>query len=330
MRLSLLHVVVLLLYPVNGHPHFDESIEDSRLQDLVLEPEVGSGSRPWDISQPLNGVRFEHAKASSAASFDASAVQVSRLRRVRTHGSRSSSVSALSRLQTSRNPPFNASISPVKVAGGFSTQYGVECLWDDKPLWLIFDTGSSDTWTPMKDFDCIDLADRPGDPSICGFGPVPIEKFRHGFVDDVHVKIEYGSSETASGPMGYSDISCGGIEVLKQQVGLMNRTYWHGNNVTSGILGLAYPSITSGFYGRVGEEAVWNTAPYTPWFSKAVMQGLVAPMFSVVLERNSTDGILAWGGLPPTVDWQPESGVTTDLIIVSSPEVTEMHCLDSI
>jgi hypothetical protein len=209
-------------------------------------------------------------------------------------------------------------VSPVSVLGGYSTQYGVECIWDGTPIWLLFDTGSSDTWAPSKKFECLTSTGTVEDPEICGIGPVRIGKFSGGLVDEVHMFVKYGSGETVSGPMGYADVSCGGVHVSKQQVGLVNSTYWHGNNVTSGILGLAYPSITSGFYGQIGEEAIWNTAPYTPWFTKAVKQGAVAPIFSVALERNSTNGVLAWGGLPPNVDWQPGSAVSADLIIVSS------------
>lgn len=272
----------------------------------------------WDISQPLNGATFSYAKPFAGPSLDASATYVSRLRGLRGRDSRRSSITAVSRLQASHlDHPWNASVSPVSVIGGYSTQYAVECVWDDTPIWLLFDTGSSDTWAPNKNFDCLSSTGAVQPPQTCGVGPVQIEKFSGGLVDEVHMFVKYGSGETVSGPMGYAEVSCGGVHVSKQQVGLINSTYWHGNNVTSGILGLAYPSITSGFYGQVGEEAVWNTAPYTPWFTRAVKQGAVAPVFSVALDRDSKGGVLAWGGLPQNVDWEPSSMVSTDLIIVS-------------
>lgn len=285
--------------------------------EAIPDPHEGAPPKPWDISQPLNGVTFSRARPISSPSFDGSAVQTLRLRALRGHNSRRSSLTAVSRLQSTPAIAWNASVSPVTSLGGYSTQYAVECVWDGTPIQLLFDTGSSDTWAAQRGFDCISSTGTVENPENCGIGPVKIAKFSGGYVDEVHMFAGYGSGETVSGPMGYSDVSCGGVEVSKQQVGLVNSTYWHGNNVTSGILGLAYPSITSGFYGKVGEEAIWNTAPYTPWFTNAVKQGQIAPLFSVALARNSTDGVLAWGGLPPNVDWQPSSGVSTDLIIVS-------------
>ncbi|KAF7544477.1 hypothetical protein G7Z17_g9917 [Cylindrodendrum hubeiense] len=122
--------------------------------------------------------------------------------------------------------------------------------------------------------------------------------------------------EEISGPMGRSDISCGGLFVPEQQVGLANKTYWHGNNVTVGILGLAYPSITSAYYGQVGEEEPWLTISYTPFLTRAISQGTIDPVFSVAIMRNSSSGILTWGGLPPML-WNPESKAVTDLIIAN-------------
>jgi hypothetical protein len=116
--------------------------------------------------------------------------------------------------------------------------------------------------------------------------------------------------------MGYVDIACGGISVSGQQAGLANYTYWHGNNLTVGILGLAYPSITSAFYGEIGQEAAWNAIQYTPFLTKAIMQGSIDPVFSVTLTKNSSDGIIGWGGLPP-VQTAAHMYATTDLIIVS-------------
>jgi hypothetical protein len=73
--------------------------------------------------------------------------------------------------------------------------------------------------------------------------------FGHGFTNDVHFFLKYCSGEKVSGPMGYSDITCGGLTVSWQQVGLAKHTHWGGNNVTIGALGLAYSSLTSAYFG---------------------------------------------------------------------------------
>lgn len=200
--------------------------------------------------------------------------------------------------------------------GDFSTRYAIECLWDNTPLFLLLDTGSSDTWTVSSDSECLGNDNNPADPSVCAFGTTPApEGFSRGD-NGMHLSLEYKSKETISGPMGLSDLSCGGAKVSEQQVALANRTRWQGDNVTVGVLGLAYPALTSAYYGRQGDEAGWNAASYSPFMTNAIAQGSVDPAtFSVALEQNSSGGVLAWGGLPPV---KVRPGVATaDLIVVS-------------
>jgi hypothetical protein len=179
----------------------------------------------------------------------------------------------------------------------------------------MFDTGSSDTWTVQTGFDCRDGFGQAQPPVRCGFGAPKAAKFARAVVDGVHFHLEYGSGEQISGPLGYSDISCGGLTVLQQKVGLANVTFWHGNGVTVGVLGLAFPSLTSAYYGRIGDESTENAYPYSPFFTSVRTQGLVEPMFSVTMARNSSEGVLAWGGLPEG-GWSRSHNATTDLIIV--------------
>ncbi|KAF5020240.1 hypothetical protein F66182_7718, partial [Fusarium sp. NRRL 66182] len=271
----------------------------------------------WDLSTSLNGFSFERARAFAASAkttSDSASIRVSRLKNlgVKAESYTKSVHSLLARSNQAK--PGEGTYQNISALGGFSTAYGIQCSWDGMPAWFVFDTGSADTWAAKTGFKCEDSAGDAHEQASCAFGQPQIEGFGHGEVPEVHFHRQYSSGEAVSGPMGFSDISCGGISVSKQQVGLANRTHWHGNNVTIGILGLAYPSLTSAYLGELGDEPEWNNLPYTPWLTTAIAQGKTNPMFSVSIERNTSDGVLTWGGLPP-MPWQPKSVAATDLII---------------
>ncbi|KAL6797137.1 aspartic peptidase domain-containing protein [Trichoderma sp. SZMC 28012] len=280
-------------------------------------PQVRRHAPDWDLAKPMNGLTFQRAKAVKEPSQDRATMHFSHLKGIKGKpGQQHSAVSALSRVRSSLNSnspgSFKQSFQNVSALTDASTQYAIQCGWDGVPIWLLFDTGSSDTWATKTGFKCADLGGDAHSESACGFSKPYIDGFGHGQIDELHFYLKYGSGERISGPMGYSDISCGGVTVSKQQVGLANSTYWHGNNVTVGILGLAYPAITSAYYGDVGDEAPWNAMSYTPFLTSAISQGSIDPVFSVALVKNSTDGVIAWGGLPP-MDWQFRGFAKTDI-----------------
>ncbi|KAF4977896.1 hypothetical protein FZEAL_5644 [Fusarium zealandicum] len=270
----------------------------------------------WDLSRPLNGFSFERAKTLTAKTADHISPRISRLKSLkskpRVHPR--SLLSFLERPSHAASGAVTAPFQNISGVGGFSTQYAIECGWDGTPVWLIFDTGSSDTWAVKSDFRCEDNLGNKHDQRSCSFGKPHVDDFGHGELEQVHFHRVYGSGEDVSGPMGLSTISCGGVSVSEQQVGLANRTYWHGNNVTVGILGLAYSSLTSGYLGGPEDETEWNSLPYTPFLAKAISQGTIDPIFSVAISRNSSDGILTWGGLPPMYGYRG-SFAATDLIV---------------
>ncbi|POR34284.1 Putative aspartic-type endopeptidase [Tolypocladium paradoxum] len=282
---------------------------------FALTAAVGKGKTDdWDLSKSMNGVTFQRAKAMREPTPDRPALRFSRLHNIKGKPGAYSATSALGRVL--RTPPSHHehTYQNITKAGEFSTQYAIQCGWDGVPVWLLFDTGSSDTWAVQTGFECDDGWGDEHDEAACGFGKPLIDDFGSGAINDLHFSLKYGSGEKIVGPMGYSDIACGGVFVSHQQVGLANYTYWHGNNLTVGMLGLAYPSITSAFYGEIGSEAPWNAISYTPFLTSAIMQGAIDPVFSVAILKNSSEGMLAWGGLPP-MDWQRGSFATTDLII---------------
>ncbi|KAH7311711.1 aspartic peptidase domain-containing protein [Stachybotrys elegans] len=302
---------------------------------LLLLP----SSLSWDLNEPLNGVHFQRVKAHTLPTPDRPSPRFSRLRNLRAHGPHSQKhhgrhhhhhhgrgggghTTAVSHLARRLGRFDGTKWQNVTGVGDYSTQYAIQCAWDGLGVWLLFDTGSADTWASQSGFRCEDPAGAPHTQEACGFGAPLVQGFAHGQIDDVHFYLQYGSGEQVSGPMGFSDIACGGLSVFEQQVGLANSTYWHGNNVTVGILGLAYPSITSAYYGAVGDEAPWNAVTYPSFFTTAITQGSIDPVFSVSIVRNSSEGILVWGGLPET-GWQNRPNASTDLIIANLIDQSE-------
>lgn len=277
----------------------------------------------------MKGFFLRETGPTSGSSIDGTTLRFSRLRRLKGSPAQHPSLASLHAAHRPSDPltlkshehdhgPGDDHGDPVQnisTAGDFSTQYAIQCQWDGANIWLLFDTGSSDTWAAKADFKCLDDTGEAHDQTACALGEPYIEDFAHGAIDDIHFNLRYGSGERVSGPMGYSDLSCGGLHVSKQQVGLANSTYWHGNNMTNGMLGLAYPSLTNAHYGKVGDEAPWNAISYPPFFTTAVAQGTINPVFSVAITRNSSDGIMAWGGLPP-IPYDRTVNATSELLIV--------------
>lgn len=285
---------------------------------MALASDVSLAGPGWSLASGMNGFTFKQApKLSSATTVDRLTFQTSRLKRVKSPISQRSAVSAIGLHGHKANEQSN-----ITSLGPYSAQYAIDCTWDGVPMSLLFDTGSSDTWAVQDGFKCENNYGEVHSQMACGFGKPFLEGFSGETLNDVHFKVAYGSGEEASGPMGFSDIACGGMAVSQTQVGLANRTYWHGNNITSGILGLAYPSLTSAFFGPIGDEAPWNTVTYPPFLTTAISQGVMEPTFSVAILKNSSDGVLAWGGTPP-IPYDEKTNATTDLIIANLVEQDE-------
>lgn len=107
-----------------------------------------------------------------------------------------------------------------------------------------------------------------------------------------------------------------------QTVGLANETMWRGSNVSSGVLGLAYPGLTSAFFGPGGHEGPFDSAQYSPVFSSMVGQGLVEDFFSIAIGRpggnSSSSGKIWIGGVPEGVDGiDYDTTGQADIIVVS-------------
>jgi hypothetical protein len=275
---------------------------------------AGTGFCEPTLKSPLKGVSFQRVKAVRDPVPD---VIAKRYQPLKAFQGRTAGHSAASVLGQAQKHSVSADYQNVTALTPWSTQYAIEVLWDDELLWMLFDTGSSDTWAVKSDFSCVGRMGTVYPQEACQFGTPTIADFRYGKIPDYHFSVTFGSGEHVKGPMGRSDITVAGMTVKEQQVGLANETYWYGNNVTCGILGLAYPSLTSAYYGEQDDERLGYLTNYSPFFTSMVDQGLVDPMFSVAIDRHSSGGLLAWGGLAPV---ETLSGVAayTDLIIVSA------------
>ncbi|RGP76021.1 hypothetical protein FLONG3_5412 [Fusarium longipes] len=288
------------------------------LTACILYPVLSlAAAQDWDPSTSLNGFSFERARALSATkSTDRIGIYATQLKNLRTKSNAYPRSSLSLFTQPDRSHENGTPRQNITAVGTFSTAYAIRCTWDQVPVWLIFDSGSSDTWAAKTGFRCENSAGSKRDQAACDFGQPHIQGFLQD-ISEIYFHRHYGSGEDVSGPMGVSDIAYGGLSVSGQQVGLASRAFWHGNNVTVGILGLAYPSLISAYIGDpsdLTDNSQWNNYPYTPWLTSAISQGLIDPVFSVTIDRNTSDGVLAWGGLPPMY-WHPKSFASTDLTI---------------
>ncbi len=202
----------------------------------------------------------------------------------------------------------------------YGTQYGTQVLWSGHPMYLLVDTGSSDTWAVQENFTCSDYDGEVQTRDACKFGPAFPETFQYGKTDpEQYMFVMYGDGETVSGPMGFSDITLGGnITVTQQQVSLANSTCWHGNNATSGLMGLAFRSLTRAYVDDNSGHWTGSEILYSPLFTSMVSQGKSAPLFSISIDRNSSGGMLTWGGVTPTSGMDDYMMASLDMLIVST------------
>ena len=189
----------------------------------------------------------------------------------------------------------------------------------------FIDTGSSDTWVISNEFQCLNIETRAPLPQpACAFGRL-YDPALESFTNITSQKFSIGyfpENETLDGSMGYAPLRLGGLTVPKQEVALVTEAAWAGDGTSSGLVGFAYPSITSASYRSNGSQAV-----YDPIFTTMVKEGIVNnAVFTLALDRVPRDtspsapaGLMAFGGLvspsyyyPPftTVPIEETPGIT--------------------
>lgn len=208
-------------------------------------------------------------------------------------GPRSGHMSAAVTLGNTHRQHGGTGYENITATTAYGTQYGVDVHFNNQKLTLALDTGSSDTWAVSAKANCTSFF-----AGSCYFGPGFAGGFTEAPAASEHLYIQYGDGEVVQGPIGYMTVTVGGLAVANQTVALANDTLWNGNNVTSGILGLAYPSITNAYGGPFGEHDPWYQKQYAPFFANMVAQGLAENYFSVAISRDQAGGALAFGGVP--------------------------------
>ncbi|KAL8670808.1 MAG: hypothetical protein Q9168_004669 [Polycauliona sp. 1 TL-2023] len=200
--------------------------------------------------------------------------------------------------------PVNATVGIAPMDLG-NLVYTTNITFGKQTFEAIVDTGSSDTWLVESGFRCTQgSAQIPAPLSECAFGPPVTVASSPTFkqIQGQSFEIAYADGTFVTGIVGTEDVTLGGITVKNQEVGIVNHADWNGDNSTSGLIGLAFPSLTGAYRGN-DPDAVADSdlVPYTPLFTSMFMQGLVAPLFSIAIDREGeeTGGLLALGGLPP-------------------------------
>lgn len=181
--------------------------------------------------------------------------------------------------------------------------YFTDITFGTETFKAVVDTGSSDTWVIKTGFQCVTQGPRPISltEDACDFGPAynPTPTFKQ--IPGENFNISYADGESLTGIVGTEDVTLGGIQVHNQKVGLVNHAAWNGDNSSSGLIGFAFPGITSVFNGTdPSMDSESNSVDYSPLFTSMYSQGLVAPVFSLAIARGAqSGGLLALGGLPP-------------------------------
>jgi Eukaryotic aspartyl protease len=136
----------------------------------------------------------------------------------------------------------------------------------------------------------------------------------------VNFNISYGDGEFLTGNFGYEKVTLAGITVKKQQIAVVDAACWEGDGISAGLIGLAYPGLTKSF---AGNDPTVDTSSsqilYNPIFTSMYNDGLIAPLFSLAMERGASGGFLAMGGLPP-VKFVPKFGSAPLQILTASAE----------
>ncbi|KAK7045280.1 acid protease [Favolaschia claudopus] len=206
--------------------------------------------------------------------------------------------------------------STVVVDGSdFDEEYLTNATVGGQHFSLIIDTGSSDTWVAHKNFNCFDIDGNPVSPQTCAFGTKGFDTAASKtfqLFPNVSFNITYGDGEFLSGPVGFDTVSIGGFSVAKQEIGVPTLTAWEGDGINTGLIGLAFPGLTSVFNTTDPTKASnANQLPYSPLFLSGVAQKKVKnPFFSIALDRGSFDqqendpfdpnlGFLSFGGIAP-------------------------------
>ncbi|SMR51033.1 unnamed protein product [Zymoseptoria tritici ST99CH_1E4] len=225
-------------------------------------------------------------------------------------------------LRRRSTPNTGNAASPLYALGprrGFAID--IQVGQDTYPVFL--DTGSSNAWLPSPDFKCIDFDYKTVlTQDACGFAKtLPSDyTFSGGEINDTLLGMSYNDGEVVTGRAGYETITVAGVTVPRVVLGLAENATYYGDGYTCGLMGLSWP-----LHGAMYSATTSDTVLFKPFIFEAIDQGLIAPMFSHVLDVHNdytgpNAGQLTLGGKPADV----ESGdfVEAPLLLVTDTPLT--------
>ncbi|KAG9640593.1 acid protease, partial [Aureobasidium melanogenum] len=171
---------------------------------------------------------------------------------------------------------------------------------------VVIDTGSSDTWLVNNQFTCVDPSDSEViDESMCAFGPTYSLSSTAQQIPNRNFNISYADGERLNGEIITEDLTFAGLTVENKTMGLVTVAGWYGDGTSSGLVGLAYASLTNQYSGSDPDTDIAGlNIPYNPLLTSMFVQNITAPIFSIALDRDVTQsaqsagGVLAVGGIP--------------------------------
>lgn len=196
------------------------------------------------------------------------------------------------------------SVDMLAIAGG--SVFLAPVTIGGQQFYVVIDTGSSDPWLVDSDFTCISAVDFTQiDEGDCYFGAL-YDKTRSTTYEtfpDRSLNLSYADGETLNGLMGREAFTMGGVTFPGQEFGMVDYALWHGDGVSSGLIGFAYRSLTSMYAGTNPKAAVPGTAlKYNPFFDNLYRNNVTAPIFSMALtrdpQRTGQGGVMGLGGIP--------------------------------
>ena len=119
-------------------------------------------------------------------------------------------------------------------------------------------------------------------------------------ISDENFNITYSDGELLNGDMAYERFTLAGITVPRQKFGVVDYAGWYGDGYSAGLVGFAYGTLTSAYNGTdPTQDARGGTLMYNPLFVNMYNLSLVAPVFSLAIDRDPNNGgVLALGGIP--------------------------------
>jgi Eukaryotic aspartyl protease len=196
--------------------------------------------------------------------------------------------------------------------------YMTDITFGNQTLISVVDTGSADTWVVQQQFVCLNHSSAKKekvDQVFCKFGKPYTQTKTFKAINDQHYNISYIDGEFLNGPMGTESITLGGVTVENQEFGLINYAAWAGDSYSSGLTGLAFPSVTRAYPGTDPKKDIKGLSyRYDPLLTNMIKKKLISPVFSIALNRWSEGpGALGLGGLPGPAIKHTNDWITTKM-----------------